>query len=346
MSLLMIDVPGRELTAEDKELLAHPHVGGLILFSRNFDSVEQLCQLTAQIKAVNEHLLIAVDHEGGRVQRFRDGLSAIPAMGAIHRHSQSQLSNMSTPHYVLEHSKLLASAFGFLMASEVQACGIDISFAPVLDVDDISDVIGDRGFAKDPKVVTNLARAFIQGMNKAGMKATGKHFPGHGSVKEDSHIAMPRDMRSKAEIFQHDMQVFHSLIDEGALAAMMPAHVVYPDVDDKPVGFSRYWLQQVLRKSLGFNGVIFSDDLSMQGATSAGSFADRCEAAADAGCDMLLVCNDRQGAIEAINNANINADDTLATQRVQSMLNRNGRDWQRLRRDPHWQACRGKLFTC
>ncbi|WP_248289570.1 beta-N-acetylhexosaminidase [Thalassotalea sp. Y01] len=339
MALLMVDVDGVELNAEDKDILAHPKVGGLILFSRNFTDIEQLCQLTRAIKQVNPKLLIAVDQEGGRVQRFRQDFSAIPAMGKIFP-SFAQICDQAE---ALQKSQQFAQAMGYLMAREVQASGIDISFAPVLDLDDVSEVIGDRGFHRDPAIVNALGDAFIVGMHLAGMKATGKHFPGHGSVKEDSHIAMPIDKRSKQQIFAKDIQTFEQLNDKGMLDAMMPAHVIYPNVDQHPVGFSRLWLQDILRQQMGFDGVLFSDDLSMQGATGVGGFVERCEAAATAGCDMLLVCNNRQGAIAAIEQASINASDLMSVQRIQLMLNTTPRPWSSLGDDAVWQSCRQQL---
>lgn len=336
----MIDVLGASLTAEDKEIIDHPKVGGLILFSRNFESIEQLIALNKSIKAINPNLLIAVDHEGGRVQRFREGFSKVPAMGKIYQHASSIASNQN----IMSVASNIALHMGYLMAAEVQGVGIDISFAPVLDVDDISDVIGDRGFHKEPDVVTNLANEFINGMKLAGMKATGKHFPGHGSVKEDSHIAMPVDNRTKQDVFSHDMLVFKNLIKYNQVDALMPAHVIYPQVDALPVGFSPLWLQTILREQLGFQGVIFSDDLSMQGATTAGGYAERCEAAYEAGCDMLLVCNDRIGVIEAIDKANI-PNRTASIARVKSMLNQSSYNFAQLKHQPMWQKCQQYLFS-
>ncbi|WP_394176465.1 beta-N-acetylhexosaminidase [Thalassotalea litorea] len=319
MSCLMVDVAGLELTSQDREILSHPSVGGIILFTRNYQNPEQLCQLTADIRSVNSNILIAVDQEGGRVQRFRQGFTKLPAMGKILERSRLV---RNTDAKSIDLGKELATQVGFLMATEVQGAGVDISFAPVLDVDDISDVIGDRGFDAQPQVVTQLAKAFINGMNLAGMKASGKHFPGHGSVKEDSHIAMPEDKRTEQTIFNHDMTVFSELIADGHLGAVMPAHVIYPDVDHRPVGFSPVWLKDILRSQLGFDGVIFSDDLSMKAASVAGGYIERCEAALEAGCDMLLLCNDRSGVEQVLDGANLAADGASEL-RVQSMLSDN-----------------------
>ncbi len=270
MGPIMLDVLGTSLTAEDKELLQHPLVGGLILFTRNYESPEQIAQLTSDIRAAaNKELLIAVDHEGGRVQRFRDGFSLIPAMGKIWEFANKNITV----------AQELAKQSAVLMALEVQAVGIDISFAPILDINDISAVIGDRSFHKNPEIVCQLASAFVDGLHLVGMKATGKHFPGHGSVQADSHIALPVDPRSRDEIFSLDMLPFKTLINSNKVDALMPAHVIFPEVDGEAVGFSPYWLKEILRKELNFNGVIFSDDLSMEGAACVGGYVERAEAA-------------------------------------------------------------------
>jgi len=310
MGPIMLDVHGTSLTPEDKELLQHPLVGGLILFTRNFESVEQLTTLNNQIRAAaGRDILIAVDHEGGRVQRFREGFSLIPAMGSLFDKTQKDI----------EKAKVLAVQCGFLMATEVQACNIDISFAPVLDINGISEVIGDRAFGTQPDVIIALASAFIDGMHLAGMKATGKHFPGHGSVRADSHIDLPVDYRQKSDIEALDLLPFKQLIQQNKIDALMPAHIIFPEVDAQSVGFSPYWLQTILREQLGFNGVIFSDDLSMEGASCAGGFIERAEAAQQAGCDMLLLCNNRAGCIEVIDKANIVIDE-VSHQRIQALL--------------------------
>lgn len=285
---LMLDIAGTTLTAEDIELLQAPQVGGLILFSRNIESPQQVRELTNHIRQVRPEMLIAVDQEGGRVQRLRQGFTRLPAMGHLGELYLQQP----------EHAIQLAEQCGWLMATEVLAVGIDFSFAPVLDIDDISDVIGDRAFAKNIKDIITLANAFMQGMKRAGMATTGKHFPGHGSVKADSHIAAAIDPRSYDEIYQQDMQSFIQLMPQ--LDALMPAHVIYPNVDEHPAGFSRFWIQDVLRQRLGFNGVLFSDDLSMQAACVAGGADARILSALNAGCDMGLVCNDRESACLAL----------------------------------------------
>lgn len=329
MGPVMIDVQGTSLSQEDKEILQHPLVGGLIFFTRNYHSPEQITELSTQIRsAARKPLLIAVDHEGGRVQRFRDGFSLIPAMGSLWQMAKQNLSL----------AKSLAKQSGALMALEVQAVGIDISFAPVLDINNISDVIGDRSFHSEVDYVTELAEAFISGLHLVGMKATGKHFPGHGSVKADSHIDLPIDIRSKADIFQQDLMPFKQLIAKGKVDALMPAHVIFPEVDSQAVGFSRYWLQKILREQLGFNGVIFSDDLSMEGAASVGGYIERAEAAQSAGCDMLLLCNNRQGCVEVLDGANISTN-AQSSERLAKLLKnpRQSNDFSTLTSNQAWK---------
>jgi len=333
MGPIMLDVLGTSLTAEDKELLQHPLVGGLILFTRNYESPEQIAQLTADIrKAAKKELIIAVDHEGGRVQRFRDGFSLIPAMGKIWNFAEQ---NVAT-------AQELAKQSAILMALEVQAVGIDISFAPILDIDDISAVIGDRAFHKNPEIVCQLAGAFVDGLHLVGMKATGKHFPGHGSVQADSHIALPIDPRSRDEIFSLDMLPFKTLIDSNKVDALMPAHVIFPDIDSEAVGFSPYWLKDILRNELGFNGVIFSDDLSMEGAACVGGYVERAEAAQQAGCDMLLLCNNRDSCIDVIDNANISIDEQ-SNQRLLRLLKTSTSGLHELSGNSRWQHARKVL---
>lgn len=274
---LMIDIAGTELTALDRERLCHPLVGGVILFSRNYVSVEQLTQLCADIHVLRTPcLLIAVDHEGGRVQRFREGFTRLPAPGLLGELWQTE------PEKACQY----ATAIAYVLAAELRACGVDFSFTPVLDLNyGRSTVIGNRSLHRDPQVVTILARAVLEGLRVAGMAACGKHFPGHGFVTADSHVALPVDERSLAELAE-DMQPYRDL----RLDAIMPAHVIYPKIDHRPAGFSPVWFD-ILRTELGFSGVVFSDDLSMEGASVAGGILERANAAWGAGCDMLLVCN-------------------------------------------------------
>lgn len=278
---LMLDIAGTELTQEDIELLQAPQVGGVILFARNIQSPQQVRALTDHMRQIRPEILIAVDQEGGRVQRLKQGFTLLPAMGRFGELYQKDA----------ELALDLAEQCGWLMATEVLAVGIDFSFAPVLDLNDISDVIGDRGFAKNMQDIVPLASVFLNGMKRAGMASTGKHFPGHGSVKADSHVAAAIDSRPYAEIFAKDMQSFIQLMPQ--LDALMPAHVIYEQVDPNPAGFSEFWIQNILRQELKFDGVLFSDDLSMQAACVVGGADARIQAALKAGCDMGLVCNDR-----------------------------------------------------
>lgn len=285
---LMLDISGTELNQEDIELLQSPQVGGVILFSRNITSPRQVRALTNHMRQIRSDILIAVDQEGGRVQRLKTGFTLLPAMG---RFGELYTSDP-------ERSIDLAEKCGWLMATEVLAVGIDFSFAPVLDLNAISDVIGDRAFASSIEHIVPLAQAFMSGMQRAGMATTGKHFPGHGSVKADSHVAAAVDSRSYSDIEQTDMQSFIQL--QPQLNALMPAHVIYDQVDPNPAGFSAFWIQKILREKLNFDGVLFSDDLSMQAACVAGDADARIRAALDAGCDMGLVCNHRESACIAL----------------------------------------------
>ncbi len=305
---LMLDLAGPSLTAEEHELLQQPAVGGLILFSRNIVDLPQVHDLVAAVRAARPQILIAVDQEGGRVQRLRNGFTKLPPMRVF-----GTLWDRDC-----EAATKAAAECGWLMAAEVLALGIDISFAPVLDLDfGASAVIGDRAFHRDPQAVTALAGAFVHGMNEAGMQATGKHFPGHGFVAADSHHAIPVDDRQQPALDADDLVPFRKLMPR--LGGIMPAHVIYEKIDPQPAGFSRYWLQDVLRGRLGFNGVIFSDDLSMEGAAGVGGYPERARAALDAGCDMVLVCNRRAAALETLAYLQSRDADKIATARIEHL---------------------------
>lgn len=288
---LIIDLQGQDLAPEEREILGHPLVGGIILFTRNYDSRAQIQHLCQQVRAARKTpLLIMVDQEGGRVQRFIPEFTRLPRMGVL-----GQLFDKD-PDLALR----VAKDCGWLMAAELLSVGVDLSLAPVLDMNKgISNVIGERAFHSNPQVIISLTKAFMQGMEEAGMAATGKHFPGHGSVSVDSHIAIPVDERTLADIEKEDLIPFTGLIQAG-IPAIMAAHIIFPKVDKVAVGFSSRWLQDILRKQLGFNGVIFSDDLNMEGANISANYADRVVATREAGCDFALLCNNRQGVIQAL----------------------------------------------
>ena len=288
---VMLDVGGKCLTHEDCVRLKHPLTGGVILFARNYASTVQLGELTAEIRALRTPtLLIAVDHEGGRVQRFKEGFARIPAM--------RELGKIWDAHPV--RARHLAQQAGYVLAAELRACGVDFSFTPVLDVDyGQSCVIGDRAFHSDTQAISELAHSLLLGLRQSGMHSVGKHFPGHGFVRADSHLEIPVDGRSLVDLEMSDLIPFRRLVGYG-LNAVMPAHVIYPKVDSHPAGFSGIWLKKILRGTLGFDGCIFSDDLSMAGAAVAGGIVARAEAALKAGCDMVLVCNKPESADELL----------------------------------------------
>ena len=324
---VMVGVSGLELTQQEREMLQHPLVGAVILFTRNYENPEQVQALVADIhKLRNPQLLVCVDHEGGRVQRFRKGFTRLPAVRGF-----GELYD-SDP----KRARRLCETAGWLMAVELRAVGIDFSFAPVLDLDyGVSEVIGNRAFHSNPQAAADLAQSYITGMSRAGMAATGKHFPGHGAVEADTHEAIARDDRRYEDIQMEDLVPFERLIN-GGLAGIMPAHVIYPRVDSQPAGFSRFWLQEVLRKRLGFQGVIFSDDLLMEGAAVVGSVPDRAVAALEAGCDMVLICND-QKAIAATLDQLKRYDNPLSHLRLARMHGRNPITRDKLHADPHWR---------
>ncbi|WP_282177963.1 beta-N-acetylhexosaminidase [Vibrio nereis] len=316
MGPLWLDVEGCELTAEDKDILEHPTVGGVILFSRNYHDNQQLLALNKSIRqAAKRPILIGVDQEGGRVQRFREGFSLIPAAQEYAKHNNGEQ---------------LAELGGWLMAAELIAHDIDLSFAPVLDKGHECKAIGNRAFGEDVDSIIRHSTAYMQGMKSVGMATTGKHFPGHGGVIADSHLETPYDQRD--DIFELDMQVFQAQIDSGILDAMMPAHVVYPHYDDQPASGSEYWLKQILREKLGFGGIIFSDDLTMEGAAIMGGPAERAHQSLVAGCDMLLVCNQRDAQVAVLDNLPI-----LETPAAEGLLKKQSFTLPELQSSEKWK---------
>jgi len=316
---VMIDLEAMELSQSEKEKINHPNTGAVILFSRNYSSPEQISRLIIDIRdARTGDILIAVDQEGGRVQRFQNGFTLLPPASSFSQ----------TPE--------LAESAGWLMAAELLSVGIDFSFAPVLDIDcGISVIIGDRSFSQDHLLATQLASNYRKGMHAAGMAATGKHFPGHGAVALDSHLTLPIDNRDLPSIREKDILPFKQLIAEG-LEAIMPAHVVYPQIDSLPAGFSSLWIKKILREELEFTGVIFSDDLSMKGAESIGSFNQRAALALQAGCDMVLVCNDPTAAEEVLDSIPI-AQNKIREQRLNKMRGKPNYSREQLLETKQWQ---------
>ena len=284
---VMLDIDGLSLTPADRDLLREPAVGGLILFSRNYRSPQQLADLVDEVRALRSPpLIIAVDHEGGRVQRFRDGFTAVPPMRVIGRQYRADP----------EAALALARQAGWLIAAELRATGIDLCFAPCVDLDwGVSDIIGDRAFHSKPEIVAELAAEFSRGLRSAGMAAVAKHFPGHGAVVADSHEQLPVDRREYGDVLD-DMRPYDKLIGNGLIAGVMMAHIVYANMDPLPAGFAPYWIQRELRARLGFDGAVLSDDLSMKATRAYGTMPERARRSLEAGCDMVLVCNDRDAA--------------------------------------------------
>ena len=321
---LMLDLAGVELDPEEAELLQHPAVGGVIFFSRNYVDPQQIQELSRQIRQHRPDLLQAVDQEGGRVQRFSAGLTPLPAMGVLGDYFRSAAAK----------AEEAAQAIGWLMAAELLALGLDISFAPVLDLNPgVSEIIGQRAVSADPQIAISILGAYISGMQRAGMAATGKHFPGHGSVALDSHLALPVDERPWSTIEQYDLRTFAALMDQ--LQGIMPAHVTYPAIAPEPAGFSAFWLQEILRRQMGFAGLIFSDDLSMAGAAGLGSYADRAQAALAAGCDMVLVCNQRDAAVQVLEYLEKAIKDTHPWRRT-ALLGKPRHPWKTLKNRPEY----------
>ena len=332
---LMLDIAGTELDDQDRDALRHPAAGGVILFRRNYRSPEQLQALVNEIHALREpSLLVAVDQEGGRVQRFSEGFTTLPPAAWF-----GDLFD-EDPQRSLEYTRLI----GWLMASELRSVGVDFSFAPVLDLSrDLSQVIGDRAFHAQPSIVAQLAHAWMQGVHDAGMPAVGKHFPGHGGVVEDSHEALPIDHRRPEDVMMEDLLPFERMIGYG-MEAIMPAHVIYEKASPELAGFSRYWLQEILRGKLGFQGVIFSDDLTMAAAGEAGGYPERAKAALAAGCDMILVCNNREGALSVLD-ALDEYNEPAAQMRLIRMHGRNQVTREKLHLDGRWPRALHALST-
>ena len=339
-----LDVVGLQLDSEDRRRILDPLTGGVILFARNFSNRKQLTQLTAEIKKLRPDVLISIDHEGGRVQRCRtDGFTHLPAMRKLGE--LWSVKNKST--HAAESAALAmatATACGYVLASELRACGIDFSFTPVLDLDfGRSGVIGDRSFSRDPQIVFALAKSLNEGLRLGDMANCGKHFPGHGWAEADSHVAIPVDERLLKEILNDDAKPYEWL--DLSLTAVMPAHVIYPKVDKNPAGFSKVWLHSILRQELGFEGVIFSDDLSMEGASVAGSVVKGAELALEAGCDAVLICNRPDLADQLLAQLKVSS-----TKRAESMLRLNhlmpkspGLSWDELQDQAEYQHAKGLL---
>jgi beta-N-acetylhexosaminidase len=332
----MVDVAGTELNAEDTAILRHPLVGGVILFTRNYRDPDQLTALVSAIHAVRSPaLLVAVDHEGGRVQRFRPGFSVLPPLRRIGKEFDLD------PKAGLD----LARHMGWLMAAELRACGVDLSFAPCIDLDyGVSEVIGDRAFHSQATAVSQLASAYMHGMRDAGMAATAKHFPGHGAVVADSHTAAPVDRRQYVDL-DDDIMPYRRLISNG-LPAVLAAHVLFPEVDrDSVASVSPTWIKNILRRELGFKGVVFTDDMSMAGAAVAGDIVERSQRALDAGSDMVLICNSRPSVVTVLDQLKAEPQPASAVRLVR-MRGRENTTRETLMASAEWQQCREMLARC
>jgi len=339
-----LDVVGLELNAQDRRRIQDPLTGGVILFGRNFANRKQLTKLAGDIKKLRPDVLISIDHEGGRVQRAKqDGFTHLPAM----RKLGELWSAKNTSKHAAQSAALAmaaATACGYVLGTELRACGVDFSFTPVLDLDfGRSGVIGDRSFSRDPQIVFALAKSLNDGLRMAGMANCGKHFPGHGWAEADSHVAIPVDERSLQDILNDDAKPYEWL--DLSLAAVMPAHVIYPQVDSMPAGFSKIWLHSVLRQELGFEGVIFSDDLSMEGASVAGSVVKGAELALEAGCDAVLICNRPDLADQLLKDLRVSK---VKQSESMSRLNRlmpqtPALDWNALQKEAQYQHAKGLL---
>lgn len=335
----MVDVPGRSLLPDDRDVLEHPLVGGVVLFARNYESVAQLAALVAEIRAVRTPaLLVAVDHEGGRVQRFRRDFTALPSMRRIGREYRMDRAR----------GRELARQAGWLLAAELRAVGIDLALAPVVDLEyGVSEVIGDRAFDRDPDAVATLAGALMAGMRDAGMAATAKHFPGHGAVAADSHVALPVDRRDLVDL-EPDLTPYRRLIANG-LPSIMVAHVVYPDVDRLPASLSRRWIAEILRGELDFRGAVLTDDLSMAGARGFGDVVDRVRLALEAGADLVPICNDRAAVTAALDALGVSPEPVGAV-RIARLHGRGpapGMDTRAaLLASADWQRCSAAMGRC
>ncbi len=329
---LMVDMAGTELSAEDVRVLAHPMVGSVLLFTRNYSNPPQLAALTAAIRALRTpHLLIAVDHEGGRVQRFREGFTRLPAARLLGRRFDEDRRD----------ALALAQSVGWLMAGELRAVGVDFSFAPCIDLDyGVSEIIGDRAFHSDPDTVAALAVATMTGMREAGMAAIAKHFPGHGAVVADSHIALPVDRREFVDL-EADIRPYRPLIDNN-LPGIMAAHVVFPAMDALPASLSKRWITGVLRGEMGFHGCVFADDLTMAGAAAFGDVMARVDLALAAGCDVLPICNDRHSVELVLGRFGANVGSAASQARLVRMR-ASGEPPAHLHADPHWQETAARI---